>query len=517
MNKNFRKAAITVAAIGSAVALAACGGEKATTGDSTSTHIDYWIPLSGNASQIVTNLAETPLSQKLMEKFGCTIEYQHPAQGQDGEKFNLLVASGDLPDIIEYKWMTGYQGGPQKAIADGVIYPLDIEKDAPNLYAYAKENPDVDKMMKTDDGQYFGYPFIRGDEYLLTSAGLIVREDWLQDLGLEMPETLDDWTNMLREFKANKSSGAPIGSSLTGAINQGAFVSAFGIQDGFYLEDGKVVYGPVDDRYKDFLEFMNGWYKEGLIDQDYASPNAASAQANMLNGVNGVAFASCGSGIGRWMAAAPDDKFSVTGAKNPVMNKGEVPMFGNYQNPVTGTVAVISMDAENKELCAKLLDYGYTEEGKMLFNFGIEGESYNMVDGYPTYTEEITNNPDGLSMAVSMSRYTMSHAESCFIQDKRYMEQYAQLPQQKMALDNWMATDVAEHFLPPITLTMEQQMELISAIDNINTYKAEMQVKFITGVEPIENFDKFREGLKERQLDLYLQYQQEAYERYLKR
>ncbi|MBQ8525341.1 MAG: extracellular solute-binding protein [Clostridia bacterium] len=517
MKKNFKKVVLTAAALGSALALAACNGGGEQTATSDSTNIRYWVPLSGNASQIVTNMGETPLAQKLMEKFGCTIEYMHPAQGQDGEKFNLLVASGDLPDIIEYKWMTGYQGGPQKAIADGVIYPLDLQKDAPNLYAYAKEHPDIDKMMKTDDGQYFGYPFIRGDEYLLTSAGLIIREDWLQELGLEMPETLDDWTNVLREFKAKKSTGAPIGSSLTGAINQGSFVTAFGIQDGFYLEDGKVVYGPMDDRYKDFLAFMNEWYKEGLIDQDYASPNAASAQSNMLNGVNGVAFASCGSGIGKWMAAATEEGFSVTGAKNPVMNKGEVPMFGNYQNPVTGTVAVISMDADNKDLCAKLLDYGYSEEGKMLFNFGIEGESYNMVDGYPKYTEEITNNPEGLSMAVSMSRYTMSHAESCFIQDKRYMEQYAQLPQQKMALDNWMATDVAEHFLPPITLTMEQQSELISSIDNINTYKAEMQVKFITGVEPLENFDQFREGLKERQIEKYLQYQQEAYERYLSR
>ena len=332
-----------------------------------------------------------------------------------------------------------------------------------------------------------------------------------------MPETLDDWNVLLKAMKESKSSGAPIGSSLTGAISQGAFVSAFGIQDGFYLDNGKVVYGPMDDRYKEFLTFMNNWYNEGYIDQDYASPNAASAQSNMLNGVNGVAFASCGSGIGKWMAAKPDDKFSVIGVKNPVKNKGEVPMFGNYQNPVTGTFAVITMDAENKELCAKLLDYGYTEEGKMLFNFGIEGESYNMVDGYPTYTEEITNNSEGLSMAVSMSRYTMSHAESCFIQDKRYMEQYAQLPQQKTALDNWMATDVANHFLPPITLTMEQQNELISSIDNINTYKAEMQVKFITGVEPLENFDKFREGLKERQIELYLKYQQEAYERYLNR
>ena len=516
MKNNFKKAAIAAAALGSVIALTACGGNKPAT-TSNSTEINYWIPLSGNASQIVTNLAETPLAQKLMEKFDCTIKYQHPAQGQDGEKFNLLVASGDLPDIIEYKWMTAYQGGPQKAIADGVVYPLDIEKDAPNLYAYAKENPNVDKMMKTDDGQYFGYPFIRGDQYLLTSAGIVIREDWLQDLGLAMPETLDDWTNVLREFKAKKSTGAPIGSSLTGAINQGAFVSAFGIHDGFYLDNGKVVYGPMDDRYKDFLMFMNEWYKEGLIDQDYASPNAASAQSNMLNGVNGVAFASCGSGIGKWMAAATEEGFSVTGAKNPVKTKGDVPMYGNYQNPVTGTFAVISMDAENKELCAKLLDFGYSEEGRMLFNFGVEGESYNMVDGYPTYTEDITKNADGLSMAVSLARYALSQDTGAFIQDKRYMEQYAQLPQQKAALVNWMDTDMKDHLMPNVSLTLEQQNELSTVVENINTYKTEMISKFIMGAESLDKFDEFRDQLVARGLDKYLEYQQQAYDRFMAR
>ena len=80
-----------------------------------------------------------------------------------------------------------------------------------------------------------------------------------------------------------------------------------------------------------------------------------------------------------------------------------------------------------------------------------------------------------------------------------------------------MSKNVKDHFLPPITLTMEQQNELKDTIANINTYKNEMQVKFITGVEPLEKFDEFRQGLKDRKIDTYLKYQQEAYERYQKR
>ena len=427
MNNSLKKIALAAAMIGTVFALSACKEKEAG-------KIQYWMPLSGNASKTMQNHGDTELAKAISKKFGVEIEYQHPALGQEGEKFNLIVAGGSLPDIIEYSWQTAYPGGPEKAIEDKVIHPLDLQKDAPNLYAYVQQHPELDPMMKTDKGQYYGFPFIRGDEYLQTSAGLIVREDWIQELGLTMPETLDDWTTMLRKFKAEKTANgaSPIGASLTGAINQGSFVTAFGIHDGFYLQDGRVKYGPMDDRYKDFLTFMNGWYKEGLIDADYASPNASSAQANMLNGVNGVAFGSCGSGIGMWMAAATEEGFSITGAKNPVMNKGEVPMYGNYQNAVTGRFAIISEDAEDVALCAKILDYGYTEEGMMLFNFGIEGESYTMVDGYPTYTDAITKNDMG--MAAAMAKYTLSHTEGAFVQDKRYMEQYAQLDQQKMAL-----------------------------------------------------------------------------------
>ena len=53
----------------------------------------------------------------------------------------------------------------------------------------------------------------------------------------------------------------------------------------------------------------------------------------------------------------------------------------------------------------RLLDYAYSDEGHMFYNFGTEGVSYTMVDDYPTYTEEVTSNPDGLSMQDAMSKY----------------------------------------------------------------------------------------------------------------
>ncbi len=79
-----------------------------------------------------------------------TIQFQHPAAGQEKEQFNLIVADGSLPDIMEWQWVKNYPGGPEKAIKDGVIIPLnDIFKEyCPNITKYLAENPDIDKTMK---------------------------------------------------------------------------------------------------------------------------------------------------------------------------------------------------------------------------------------------------------------------------------------------------------------------------------------------------------------------------------
>lgn len=517
MNKKFKQVILGITAAAACAVMASCGGGQTTSSGGDADKITYWCILDANTSQTASNLGDTQFAKKLMEVTGAKIEYQHPAQGQAGEKFNIMVAMGNLPDIIEYSWNSGYPGGFSKAMSDGVIQAIDAEKEAPNMMAYIKEHPELDKMLKTDDGKYYGYPFIRGDEYLLTSAGMIVRDDWLSDLGIADPETIDDWTAMLTAFKEKKGAKAPLTVTSGFISNQGVIVGAFGIYDGLYIDGGTVKYGPMEDAYKDFLVQMNSWYQAGLLDADYASVDGSTIQSNMLNGVSGATFGSCGQGIGKWMAAAPDDKYSLKGVKYPVLKKGDVPQFGNYQYPVTPTVAVISRDCKNKELCTKVLDYGYGAEGQMLFNFGIEGESYNMVDGYPTYTDLITKNPEGLSMSAALAKYTRAHTESAFIQDKRYMEQYANLPQQKAALTNWMATNMKEHRMPDVSLTSEQQSDISTLLENLDTYKSEMQAKFIMGVEPIENFDKFRDELRNRGVEKYLGYQQEAYERYLKR
>ena len=83
----------------------------------------------------------------------------------------------------------------------------------------------------------------------------------------------------------------------------------------------------------------------------------------------------------------------------------------------------------------RFLDYGYSEKGHMLFNFGKEGESYEMKDGNPVYTDLILHNPDGLSVSDSMKKYLLAMNSGPFVQDEKYIEQYYQYQQQKDAVD----------------------------------------------------------------------------------
>ena len=85
-------------------------------------------------------------------------------------------------------------------------------------------------------------------------------------------------------------------------------------------------------------------------------------------------------------------------------------------------------------------DFGYTDEGHMLNNFGIEGVSYTMENGEPVYTDEIMKNPEGLTMGQAMGKYMRSSYGGPFVQDERYLEQYYTCTEQKMPLPLGTAT-----------------------------------------------------------------------------
>ena len=134
-----------------------------------------------------TDYHDSPFHKGLSENTGVNLEWEFPLPGADKpQAYNIMLASGDLPDII----FNGLNG--QELIDDKYIIPLNdvISRYAPNLSAYYAGHPELEKALKTDKGDYYMFPWLRESDLLRTYLGPVVRKDWLDEQKLDVPETV---------------------------------------------------------------------------------------------------------------------------------------------------------------------------------------------------------------------------------------------------------------------------------------------------------------------------------------
>nr|AFK65433.1 family 1 extracellular solute-binding protein [Paenibacillus mucilaginosus K02] len=516
--------------LGSALLAAGCtggqGGEEAakpqTEESGKSANANFTYPMPGNIE--LTYMTEAlggiparaPIDDEYQKRTGIAIKHLGGTPMTD-QKFSLLLASGELPDIFLNTWLQ-YPGGPDKAVEQGYILKLNdlIDQHAPNLKKALQEHPEIDKMIKTDNGTYYAFPFIRSEAGRVY-GGPIIRKDWLDELGLSVPETIDEWHTVLKAFKEKKNAAAPVTfrTMFLGERTAG-FAGAYGVMGNYYVKNGKVVYGYLEPEYKEYLKTMNQWYKEGLIDKDFASIDAATVDKKMTSGVSGATFG-WQFYIEKYNAAAQaaDPKANYVAAPYPVLKKGTKPEFGQLDNAYAGTSsAAISAKTKNVEAAMRWLDYAYSEEGSMLNTFGIEGVTYVLKDGKPVYKDLVVKNPEGLGSDQVMMQYAHGTNFPMIQRDNHLPAKYQQT---KDALDIWRNTNHAQHLLPPVTPTAEEADEMASIMNDINALVKEAELKIILGAEPVEAYDKYVEQMKGLGIERALEIQQAAYERYLKR
>jgi putative aldouronate transport system substrate-binding protein len=505
---------------------AASTGTTTTYPIKTDKTLTYWGEFNSGLTSLKAGHQDTPFFAEWQKRTGVPLKFSAPPTNQAKEALNIMLASGDLPDMIEFDFLNSYPGGPEKAIKDGYILKLNdlIDKNAPNLKKYLKEHPEIDKMVKTDGGSYFAFPFIRGDELLMVFQGPIVRKDWLDELGIPMPQTIDEWTSMLKAFKEKKGATAPFTANSKPRIfndfNSGHFMGAYGVTRNFYRENDQIKFGPAEKGYKDWLALFRGWYEQGLLDKNIATVDSKAFDANVASSATGAMVANTGGGIGKWqpLIEAKDPKAKLVAAPQPVLKKGDTPKFGQRDLPFSsGGMVAVTATSKNAELAVKMLDYGYGEEGHMYFNFGQEGVSYKMENGYPKYTDLLMNNPDKLPPAQTLSLYTRSNYNGPYVQDKRYIEQYLALPQQKEAILIWAKTDMAKYQMPPVTPNPIESSEFAKIMNDVNTLVDEMTLKIILGAEPLDSYEKYVEKMKSVNLGRAIEIQKAALDRYNKR
>lgn len=438
----------------------------------------------------------------------------HPALNQVKEQFNLLIASGDYPDLIGNAGL--YKGGGEKAVEENVYLKLNdlIENYGPNYRNFRLSNPEIAKQTITDNGVMWCYYMVSPRE-VTVSNGPLLRQNWLDDLGLEMPVTIDDWYNVLKAFRDEKGCEAPMFLQASGIPAGSVFLSAFDTADDFIMKNGEIKYGPIEPGMKDYLALMNKWYEEGLIDKDFPTRDTKARQA-MLTGNKFGAVVGSPSYIALFKQSG-----SVMGAPDyPVLEEGQKLHYRGKSNfvmsPGGEATTAISTACNYPIEALQWLDYGYTEEGAILFNYGIEGQGYTMVEGEPKFTDFMLNNPDGTTPAIMAWTYKLH--EGPFLRFGEVSNPAVQAnPEIIPYREHWTETVGTEYVLPFISLTSEEGEKSASIMSEVETYKKEMVLKFILGIEPISKFDQYVSTIEKFGIDEAIKIRQNALERYNKR
>ncbi|NLX70039.1 MAG: hypothetical protein GX024_03915 [Clostridiales bacterium] len=491
--------------------------------DAKDVKLTWWVGHGFTLHESYASYEESPFHSGLSEHVGVDIEWQFPTAGTDGaQAFNLMLASDTLPDIFYWNVMRD----AERYIDEGVIRDLTeyMPKYSPAYYKFIQSNEIYDKSMKTDSGKYYGYGFFREDGgWNDTYQGPVVRQDWLDELGLESPETISDWDNVLRAF--NEKYGAVLTFpwyrfKSTGI--SGAFGAYGAIDFQLYIDDnGKVQLAQAQEEWKNYMAKLNEWWKTGLLDQDVMTTDDDIARTKALNGVVGLSYTSMGQ-LTNWIS---DANSAGTGAKwvglqYPKGDDGTLSMvFGGYGIGEGISVITTSCPDEKLEIAMRVLDYAYTDEGHLYWNFGTKGVTWDYDEnGEVAYTELVTEDPDGLNNAIA--KYSGSVWSGSCIQATKLL--YLKNSEESIkANDLWFYPNeevTAKWKLTNgITLTVEESNELDDLVSAISTYVSEKAVNYITGEESFDGFNDYVAQLDKMGLQRVLEIYQGAYDRFMAR
>ncbi|KAA8749904.1 extracellular solute-binding protein [Paenibacillus sp. UASWS1643] len=489
--------------------------------------IDYWRANDAKLTASLNNFGDMASYKEKEKLTGIKVKFTHPPLGQQRDQFNLLISTKELPDVIYYNWADAV-GGPEKMIKDGRIIRLNelIDSYAPNLKRIIESDPDVKKQIALDDGTIYMFPLLKLDALKLNAtSGLIMRQDWLDALNLKVPTNIDEWYTVLKAFKEQdpNGNGKPDELPFTGNWGPGNltklhdFAAAFGVIGGFQMNGDKVEFGPIQPGYRDFLETMAKWYKEGLIDPEIMTNDGKAFDYKVTSNLAGAYQGGVFSGMGKYfnLMRDTDPNFNVTGVPWPVSPDGTSYATFNLENKVLsyGEAITASADEEKLKYIVQWMDYNYSEEGSDLFNFGIENDSYVRDGEGVKFTDTIIDNPNGLTYDQALASYALSIMDGPINQDSRYLDALLFDDGQRAANAEWMKASSALT-LPPIRLSSDEVTTSTSIMSQVNTYLNETMTSIISGQKPITEFDTMAETIKSMGIDRAIEVHQAAYDRY---
>lgn len=471
----------------------------------------------------------------LEEKTNVHIDWNIIQDDGEGKNLDLIVASGDLPDIMDVYMSAAKQ---QKYASEGVIIPLDdmLGKFGTYTQKLIDYLPDTKKIITAPDGKIYGLPMLEECYHCSWSAKAWINKTWLDNLGLQMPVTTDDFYNVLKAFKTGDPNGngkadeVPLAlgdweGNIDGFIMDAFVYSSYG-QNRLTLNSGVVAPAYTQDAYREGLKYLNKLYKEGLIYKDSVSGKELEAYPTMTLVENTDAIQ-----LGVALNGGPAGDAENEAAGAPTSNYVTVPPLtgpagfssASYYPPFIWGGKFISKSCKNPEVAFKWLDFLVSDEASLWQIFGVEGKDWQRaaagtigLDGKPAIIDTSIlpagTESGNLTSLGYMWPKALFNGQVASPDRPNWIE--VRLAQETMKnYDGKQPKEILPTLVPDQTITAEYD-ELQSAI---SSYVTESVLAFVRGDMDVNNdWDSYITKLKGKGLDRYIQLTQETYDRMYK-
>ena len=490
-------------------------------------HYSCWMPVAPYVSTMMNleDFSEQVAMVKMInEMTNVYIDFNAVAGGfVEQESFNLMIAGGDYTDIIGVMNYYGSSSGAaagsaghEKAIEDGIIIDLydDLKEYAPNYWTLLTSDDNAYMTMRTQSG-YMGCIAQLLKKAGTENQGMIVRKDWLKASGVENLNTLDQYEQYLTYCKDNYGAYAYL--QYEGLDTD--WGSAFNITPGaFNVVDGKVVHSFTTDAFKSYLTKMNDWYQKGLFNDDfYNDTDITTVRTDMANDLCSFVDGSA-EGMSNIFDMNPENTAMELQATAYPKADGVDEIHVGFESKLiknSDTWAVSTACADPIPLL-KLVNWLYSEEGQLVYNWGEEGVSFEYDEnGQPQWTDLVVNNPDGLNFMFASYLYATG-VGSVYFPGVYDMEKgfYSYNDDQLEAVDTLASlTDGANNLPAYVSLDNAEQDRYNSVATDLDTYAKGMILKFILGDEPMSNYQSFLDTCMDMGLQQMTEIYQGAYDR----
>lgn len=444
-------------------------------------------------------------------------------------QFSLMAASNEYTDII--KCFSSHYGanGITGALNDEIIIDLTpyVEEFAPDYYAIITAEENTWRGATDAESRVLGFYNMKNNP--VSDQGMAIRQDLLDEQGLDMPVTFAEYTNALSIFmeeygmKNAYFTTTPFTSMGTGAGGD-VLSSGFNASMDFYQKDGKIVYGPLQEEYYDYMKQVHEWYELGIINTDFFnySDNPLDTTNFVIKQSDDTAlFSASAADINSYVTTNTTGRanYRLVATKNPIKDENFVNKMGMALTIVNpgNQMATVSTACKDIEAACKYINYWFTEEGAFLANYGFEDVTYSIGDnGYPVFTDLIMHNPDGIAVNVARQIYLLYTQMPCY-QDAKSM--YGAFSQDAIeAADIWAAENNTDFTMPAnMTMLQEYSTDYNTIMADIYTLNQENWLGFVTGSKELneQNWNDYMNSIKSMNIDTATGYYQETLDVYL--